>query len=96
MTRQASGDKVQLVAAGVAVASAAWRGGRGVLTIASFNAGGNFEMQAPDGAWVGVKDLGAGTAITTAANGAFNFSAPACRIRMSAGGGSMNVVAVGV
>lgn len=96
MTRAAQGDVVNLAAAGTANAGQAWRGGAGLLMIDTFNAGGNFEVQTPGGAWIGVRDINTGAAITSAANGAFNFILPACRIRMSAAGGTMNVNAVGI
>lgn len=96
MTRAAQGDVVQLVTAGVAAANGNWRGGRGLLIIADFNAGATFQIQAPDGTWVDVKDIASSAAINTAANASFNFELPAGPIRMSAGGGTMDVWAVGV
>ncbi len=97
MTSAAQGDVVNLATAGTVNATVQkWRGGHGLLMIDTFNAGGNFEAQTPSGAWVGVRDLNSGAAITSAASGAFNFCLPACPIRMSAAGGTMNVNAVGI
>lgn len=99
MTVAAQGDVVQLVTAGAAVASAAWRGGEGLFIISAFSGAGFFQMQAPDGTWIGVKDYVTGTAIvvgTPANDGTYIFKLPACRIRVSVGGGAMNVYAIGV
>lgn len=97
MTAAAQGDVVNLALAGTVNATVQkWRGGMGLLMIDTFNAGGNFEAQTPSGTWVGVASIASGSAITSAANGAFNFFLPACPIRMSAAGGTMNVYAVGI
>lgn len=99
MTVQASGDVVQLTAAGTsATAGFAWRGGRGLLMIDGLSGTPSLEAQTPAGSWVAVRDQNTGGVITGAATSGlcFNFELPACRIRMSAGGGSMNVWAIGV
>lgn len=98
MTIQASGDVVQLIAAGTAVASAAWRGGRGLLMIDNLSGTPSLEAQTPSGAWVAVRDQNTGGVITGAATTGlcYNFELPACRIRMSTTGGTMNAWAIGV
>lgn len=98
MTRAASGDKLQLVIAGTASATGLrWRGGRGVLVISTLTGTPSLEMQLDDGVWVGVHDLNTGAVVTGGATALhFNVELPACPVRMSAGGGAMNVWLVGV
>jgi hypothetical protein len=97
MTQAAYGDKVPLVAAGTAVTTAPWRGGLGMLTVTSLNGTPNFEQQAEDGTWVPVKELGSSAAISAiGAAGTWLFVIPPTNIRMSAGGGTMNVYAIGI
>ena len=98
MTWQAQGDRIELVTAGTAVASASWRGGLGCLTITGLSGTPDFEMSPDSGTtWLDVKELGTGTPIAAvAAAGMFIFLLPMCLIRMSAGGGAMNVLATGI
>jgi hypothetical protein len=97
MTRAASGDGAYLVFGGTAT-SQRWRGGRGVLMVQGLSGTPNFEIQMPDGSnWITVKDCMTGAAVSAiAADGMFQFELPACTLRMSAGGGSMNCYIVGV
>lgn len=97
MTIQAQGDKLQLVTAGTASAAQPWRGGRGVLLVSNFSGAGALQIVAEDGGVIPVKDITAGTPVAVgAANVMFNVELPACRVQMSAGGGTMNVWLVGI
>lgn len=98
MTRAAQGDKEYLVNTGTDQGPKRWRGGRGVLLVWNLNGTPNFEMQMDDGVtYVPVKDIAAGVAISAiAAAGMWNFELPACTVRMSAAGGTMNCLIVGV
>ena len=99
MTQQASGDVVQLVAAGVAPASVKWRGGTGLLMCAGLTTltALTFDVQAPDGTtWDTVPNSANGAAATpTTANTAILFVLPACSIRITgATGGSAWAVGI--
>jgi hypothetical protein len=99
MTMQAAGDRVQLVLAGTLASPAPlWRGGIGTLIVTGLSGTPNFEMSPDDGTtWITVKETGTNTPISAiAAANAWNFILPQCRIRLSAGGGSMNAFAVGI
>lgn len=98
MTAQASGDVVQLTTAGTsASAGFTWRGGRGVLLIDNLSGTPSLEIQTPSGAWVAAHDQNTGGVVTGGATALmFNVELPACKARMSAGGGSMNAWLIGV
>lgn len=89
--------RIPLVTAGTAVTSAKWRGGLGCLLVTGLSGTPDFEMSFDGTTWVDVKELGTGTEIAAISAAAmFNFLLPACDIRMSAGGGTMGVIAVGI
>lgn len=96
MTIQAQGDKLQLVTAGTASAAQPWRGGRGVLLISNFSGVGALQVVAEDGGVIPVKDINGVAVVVAAANAMFNVELPACRVQMSAGGGTMSVWLVGI
>lgn len=97
MTKAAQGDGFYLTLAGASQGVKAWRGGLGILMVQGFVAS-DFQIEMPDGvSYIPVKDFSSGVAIATlAADGMFYFNLPACKIRMSVGGGAMNAYVVGV
>lgn len=98
MTRAAQGDVVQLVTAGTGTtAGKPWRGGHGVLIIDNLSGTPSLELQTPSGAWVACRDLNSGAVVTAGASALmFNVCLPACNVRLSTTGGSMNAWIVGV
>lgn len=86
---------IPLVVAGVAGVSFDWQGGYGSLIVSALSGTPDFQCSVDNGAsWVSIANLGSGALLTAiAAGGAYPFMVGPCRIRMSAGGGAMNVFA---
>jgi len=97
MTSAAQGDVVQLSAAGTASSAGfAWRGGMAALLVDNLSGTPSLEIQTPSGAWVAAHDLNGDVITAGATDLHFTVLLPACRARLSAGGGAMNAWLVGI
>lgn len=97
MTSAAQGDVVQIATAGTASSAGfSWRGGLAAILVDNLSGTPSVEIQTPSGAWVAAHDLNGDVITAGATDLHFTATLPACKVRLSAGGGAMNAWLVGI